>query len=178
MHTEYQTHKPRCVGCQVWLGSARGLAITVYPSLMTPSLRRGPWKRGLAFHRQPVPPHFLAFWLLQSTLFRLLLPLASSLASLLFPLQRLVRCPVEKLRWAFGPRTTSSQKTSRPLLSFYSLSTPYCSLILLSPNSSLLTSLPVTSSYWLLFLVSSYFQRVLTYMHPPYPVVTEEANLE
>ena len=62
MHTEYQTHKPRCVGCQVWLGSARGLAITVYPSLMTPSLRRGPWKRGLAFHRQPVPHHFLAFW--------------------------------------------------------------------------------------------------------------------
>jgi len=128
----------------------KGLALTVYPSLMPPLIDvDGNLDRhsiGNLFHTIS-----LLSGLLQSTLLHLLLlPLASSLASL-FPLQRLVRCPVEKLRWAFGPRTTSSQKTSRPLLSFHFLSTPYCALILLSPNSSLLTSLPVTSSYWLLF---------------------------
>ncbi len=93
--------------------------------------------------------------LLQSTLLRLLLRLASSLASHLFPLDL------------------------SALSVIYSLSTPYCFLILLSPNSSLLTPLPFqllpVTGYFFGIL---YFQRVISYMNPPYPPVTEEANLE
>ena len=104
--------------CRVWMDSTRGLAITVYPSLMTPSLRRGRWKGGLGFDRKPVPHHFLAFWVpsVNASPLAYAFGFASSLTSLLFPLQRLVRCPVEKLRWAFGPRTSKEHYMNPPYL--------------------------------------------------------------
>jgi len=83
----------------------KGLAITVYPSLMTPSLRRGPWKRGPAFDRQPVPHHFLAFWAPSVHAS----PLASA-SDLLFslPLSASTTCAMSSGKAEVGIRATHS----------------------------------------------------------------------